>query len=85
MDLLRDEHELEQLAEYHALRGRVRTWGRASILFGVINLGLGFLYLQFSLLNLGLVGIALGLLLAFGKRGVRPFRSSFAFDHVAMR
>jgi hypothetical protein len=82
MDLLRDEHELEQLAEYHAMRGRVRTWGRASILFGVINLALGVLYLQFSLLNLGLVGIALFMLAEGALFTARPTAAGVLVDGI---
>jgi hypothetical protein len=84
MDLLQDERELEQIAEYHTLRDRVRAWGRGSIVFGLLNLAIGAYYLQFSPINLGLVGIALFMLVEGVWFTARPTAAGVLVDGVTL-
>jgi hypothetical protein len=81
---VREEEQLQRIAELHQERARLRALARASIVWGLINMVLGVIALQDHPINLILVligllfvGIAVYRLTTFPRLD-RLFRESFA-------
>jgi hypothetical protein len=72
MGPLRDEEQLQRIAEFHQERARLRMLAYGSIVWGLINLALGIIALQNHPINLVLVLVGLLLLLEGIWFSIRP-------------
>ncbi|HEY7427225.1 MAG TPA: hypothetical protein VH682_23525 [Gemmataceae bacterium] len=84
MAILRDEEQLQRIAEFHQERARLRTLARGSIVWGLINLAIGVVALQNHPINLVLVLIGLFLLLEGVWFSIRPSALGVLVDALVL-